>query len=115
VMCRLSEKGVPVTTENILAVTRGNSVLDKQGEEYLARISLVDATRIDLDHNINLVQAASVKRKAYRESLRVIKDCIEDEDTDDANDFIGRQQKRFIDLGMGVINDGVVHLGEGVK
>lgn len=115
VMCRLSEKGVPVTTENILAVTRGNSVLDKQGEEYLARISLVDATRIDLDHNINLVQAASVKRQAYRESLRVIKDCIEDEDTDDANDFIGRQQKRFIDLGMGVINDGVVHLGEGVK
>lgn len=78
IMLRLSEKGIEVTVPNILAVSKGNDVLGTSGEEYLRRIAMSNTSNIDLDYNVRLVSTASIRRKAYREALNVIEDCLDD-------------------------------------
>lgn len=113
-MLRLSEKGIAVSTQNILAVTRGNDVLDKQGEEYLHRISQTDVSGIDFDYNVQLVLVASLKRQAYTEGLYLLNDCVDENlSPDDADSFIGRQQQRFMQLGLQT-GDRVMQIADGV-
>lgn len=113
-MMGLAEKGVRVSVENILAITKSKGVLDKDGEEYLYRIAQTDISGIDFDHNVEQVLVASLKRRAYLQSLHVMKDCVDDKlDFDDAGSFVGRQQQRFMELGLEA-NDNVKQIGEGV-
>lgn len=115
VMLRLSEKGIATSKENILAVTRGNDILDKLGEEYLHRIAQVDTTGIDLEYNANLVLTASIKRKAYLAGLQLLKDCVDESFApDDADTFIGQQQQRIMEISLESRSNKVQHVGHGL-
>lgn len=114
IMLRLSEKGIEVTVPNILAVSKGNDVLGTSGEEYLRRIAMSNTSNIDLDYNVRLVSTASIRRKAYREALNVIEDCLDDKKyVDDATSLVSKQQQRFMELNLQT-GDRVKQIGEGI-
>ncbi|HHV41238.1 MAG TPA: hypothetical protein GXX72_00065 [Clostridiaceae bacterium] len=113
-MTGLSERGVRVTLENILAVTKSKDILGQDGEEYLRRIARTDTSAVDLKYNIEQVLVASLKRKAYLQGIHVLNDCVDERSYfNDVNEFVGRQQQRFMDLGTGT-SDSIVLLGEDV-
>lgn len=114
-MVMMVERGVQITIPNILGVLEGNNALDKAVEEYLRRIAQTNVGGVDLDYNIKLVKTTAIKRRAYEQGIHLLNDCVNDELLpDDASSFVGRQQQRFIDLGL-TTGDRVMHIAHGLE
>lgn len=114
-MTMMVQRGVQITIPNILGVLEGNNALDKTVEEYLKRIAQTNVGGVDLEYNIRLVKTTAIKRRAYEQGIHLLNDCLNEElCPDDPQSFIGRQQQRFINLGL-TTGDRVIHIGEGVE
>lgn len=102
-MLRLMEKGYQISISSIsAALKKHDGYSPEKIDEYLNTIMKSNIGSIDLRYNINLVKTASVKRQVYKESLCVMRECIDQDESIDYEGFIGKQQSRFLDMGLKV-------------
>ena len=77
-----------------------DKITPEEVDEYLDIVYKTSVANMDLMYNVGLVKCASVKRSVYREALSIINQCVDDNYEQDVGEFIGHQQKRFLDLSL---------------
>lgn len=100
-MLFLMHKGARIGQSTLVAMLKQqDKITPEEVDEYLDIVYKTNVANMDLMYNVGLVKCASVKRSVYTEALSIINQCVDDNYEQDVGEFIGHQQKRFLDLGL---------------
>lgn len=92
-----------------------NSGVDEEigGMNYLQMIQRMDAGVENLKFFIGRVKQASVRRESFKKALSVMEEAVTSE-SDEADEFVSRQEEKFLDLVMKVENNtnDVIRIGD---
>lgn len=98
----------------ILALAQNSGIEEEiGGMTYIQMIDKTDAGVENLNFYMEKVKQASIRRESFKKALSVIDEAISNED-EEAEQFISRQEEKFLDMVMSMENNTneVVKLGD---